>query len=158
MVQIVTKDNLGTSFKLDTVGKKIDVNIDDQTIGKSASGALQVKTTSTAFIAAIKSSETKTNFSSHVDESTGKRLLRFVNEEGITQEVNLTDFLADVQVSGGSLNGQVLTLQGDNGGSDITIDLGVFITETELSDALNNAFNEVAVDAFGTQLFKVQSL
>src|SRR5574344_1249787 len=137
MVQIVTKDNLGSSFKLDPTGKKIDVNVDDLTIGRTSDGALHIKTTSVAFIDAVRSSETKTNFSSYVDETTGKRLLRFVNEDGVTQEVNLTDFLADVQVNGGSLNGQVLTLQGGNGGSDITIDLGVFITETELNDALN---------------------
>ena len=155
MVQIVTRNNLGNSFKLNPITKKINVNIDGETIALSTDGVMSLKSDSVAFIEAVRSAETKTLFDSRIDEN-GNRLLSFTNESGESKEINLTSFLADVQVSGGILNGQILTLKG--GSSDITIDLGVFITESELVDALSASFNEVVTDAFGNQLFKVASL
>lgn len=157
MVQIVTKENLGSSFVLDTNAKKIDIKVDDNTIGKSQDGALQLKTTSTAFIEAVHSASVKTYLTSRVDTVTGHRYLEYVNEDGEQQTINLSEFLSDVTVSGGTLNGQMLTFESGNG-DPVTIDLSVFATEDELQDALSAAFNEVAVDAFGTQLFKVKSL
>lgn len=156
MVQIVAKDNLGQSFEFDEVAKKINVKTDDLTIGKNSSGALELKAQSMAFINAVRSAETKTSLTSRVDSLTGNRIITFTDEDGASNEINLSSFLSDVSIAGGTLDGQVLRLTNED--SEIVIDLGVFITEDELTTAINNAFNHMAVDAFGTQLFKVRGL
>ena len=156
MVQIVTKDNLDDSFSFDNTNKKIGVKVDDSTIGKNTNGELTLKTSSVEFINAVKSAESITSLSTEIDSSTGHRYLRYFNESGVRQSINLSEFLSEVQVNGGSLNGQILTLT--SGDQNIVIDLSIFLTADELNDVLSSFMNEVVSDAFGVHLFKVRSL
>lgn len=156
MAQIIAKDNLGNSFEFDNVLRKINVKTDNQTIQRNSEGALELKTESVAFLQAVRSAETLTSLSTRVDATSGNRILAYTDEQGLVSEVDLSSFLADVSVTGGVLEGQVLKLTTDD--SEIIIDLGVFITAEELDQTLAGLFDEYAVDAFGSQLFKVKSL
>jgi hypothetical protein len=130
-VQFVTGDNLGNTFELDTVNKKVNVKIDNDTIVKRSDGTLRIDTSSSEFVLGVKSGETVTTMTGFTDPTTNARILRYVSESGLNTDINLTDLVADIHIDGAELDGDILVLH-SNSGAEYRVDLSKYTTDAEV--------------------------
>lgn len=120
-LNVIVKSNLGNDFALDTVNKKVHVNVDADTLLRdSATGILSAKGKVT-----------------NLTWDNVTKVITYVNENNVNQTIDLSQFTTDINVSGGTFDPvtTVLTLTQDDGGPDIDIDLAALARSSTIDSS-----------------------